>query len=71
MSRSGPGIALSSTKTEGKMSHEIFYWLSALFIVVSLWGAGHLVDYLLKKDRGELVISNEEPPPEVTGSEVQ
>jgi hypothetical protein len=53
------------------MSQEIFYWLTALFIVASVWGAGHLVDYLLQKDSGELVISNEEPPPEVTGSQVQ
>ena len=53
------------------MSQEIFYWFIALFVVASLWGAWHLVDYLLQKDSGELVISNEEPPPEVTGSEVQ
>jgi hypothetical protein len=52
------------------MSQEIFYWLTALFIVASVWGAGHLVDYLLQKDSGELVISNEEPPPQVTDSEV-
>ena len=48
------------------MAQEIFYWLSALFIVASLWGAGHLVDYLLQKDSGELVISKEGPPPDVT-----
>ena len=53
------------------MSQEIFYWLTALFIVSSIRGAAHLVDYLLQKDSGELVITKEEPPPEVTGSEVQ
>ena len=35
------------------MSQEIVYWLSALFIVAGLWGAGYLVDYLLQKDSGE------------------
>ena len=66
-----PALLYLPTKTEGKMSQEIFYWLTALFIVASVWGAGRLVDYFLQKDGGELVISKEAPPPDVTGSEVQ
>jgi hypothetical protein len=53
------------------MSQEIFYWLIVLFIVATLWYAGRLVEHFLQKDSGELVISNKEPPPEVTGSESQ
>jgi hypothetical protein len=45
------------------MSQEIFYWLIALFIIAALWGADHLVNYLLREDSGELVISNKQPAP--------
>jgi hypothetical protein len=45
------------------MSQEIFYWLIVLFIVAALWGAWHLVDYLLQEHSGELVISNKQPLP--------
>ena len=32
------------------MSQEIFYWLIVLFIVATVWFAGRLVDYFLRKD---------------------
>ena len=32
------------------MSQEIFYWLTVLLIVATVWFAGRLIDYLLRKD---------------------
>jgi len=32
------------------MSQEIVYWLIVLFIVATVWCAGRLVDYFLRKD---------------------
>jgi hypothetical protein len=37
------------------MPQEIFYWLIGLFIVAALWGAGYLVDYLLRKDSDKII----------------